>query len=198
MMLDESMPENHMAPIHPETGEVWGEKLWELVELATDWRYESDDDLRKEAEAEYKAAKEGVTFEERPLFRQSTFMLGAAYKDMTPREMYHCHPKTWEKVPDDAKAKFEVRVDAGYSFLGQKEAAFRPRRRVPNAAMLLLGMAGALVDPMMLDDMDEWAPGGERSDWEPCADCPIPSSCRRRESCVKANAKRSGGRNDES
>lgn len=114
MMLDESMPETCMAPIHPETGEVWGEKQWELLSLAMAYQYESDDDLRKEAEAKYKAAKEGVTFEERPLFKQSSFMLGAACKDVTPREMYHCHPKTWEKVPDDAKARFEARVDAGY------------------------------------------------------------------------------------
>lgn len=121
MMLDESMPETHMVPIHPETGEVWGEKQCELVELATAWRYESDDDLRKEAEAEYIAAKKGVTFAERPFFKQSSFILGAAYKDVTPREVYHCHPKTWEKVPDDAKDKFEVRVQSEYSFLGQND-----------------------------------------------------------------------------
>lgn len=138
MMLDESMPETHMAPIHPETGEVWGEKQWELVELATAWRYESDDDLRKKAEAEYIAAKEGVTFAERPLFKQSSFILGAACKDLPPpREMYHCHPKTWEKVPDEAKAKFEVRVDAGYSFLGPNvelscEAEQPPKRKETN------------------------------------------------------------------
>lgn len=122
-MLDESMPKTCMAPIHPETGEVWGEKLLELVELATAWRHESDDDLRKEAEAEYKAAKEGVTFEERPIFKQSSFILGAAYKGITRRPMYHCHPKTWEKVPDEAKAKFEVRVKSEYSFLGQNALA---------------------------------------------------------------------------
>ena len=113
MVLDAAMAETHMAPIHPETREVWGEKQWELVELATAWRYESDDDLRKEAEAEYKKAAEGIAFEERPLFKQSSFLLGAAYKDLPPpRKMYHCHPKTWEKLPKKTKAKFELYVNA--------------------------------------------------------------------------------------
>lgn len=119
MMLDESMPENHMAPINPETEEVSEAKLWEILELAEGWVHESDNDLKKEAQAKYEAATEGVKFDSRPLFRKSSFMLGAAYKDVTPREVYHCHPKTWEKVPDDAKAKFEVHVDGGYSFLEQ-------------------------------------------------------------------------------
>jgi len=118
MMLDESMPETYVAPINLD-GELWYEKQWELVELATAWRYESDDDLRAEAEAEYRAAMVGVAFEDRPYFKQSSFLLGAAYKDLPPpREMYHCHPKTWEKVPDDAKAKFEVLVHSEYSFIG--------------------------------------------------------------------------------
>ncbi len=130
MMLDESIPETYMAPIHPDTGEVWDEKRWELVELATAWRYESDDDLRKEAEADYMTAQEGITFEERPLFKQSSFLMGAAYKDLPPpREMYHCHPKTWETVPDEAKAKFEVRVHKEYSFLGQNDERVHPYQR---------------------------------------------------------------------
>lgn len=119
MMLDESMLETYMAAIHPETGEVWEEKQWELVELGTEWSYESDKDLRKEAGVKLQNARKGVVFEPRPYVAKSSFILGAAYKDVTPREVYHCHPKTWEKVPDDAKAKFEVRVDGGYSFLPQ-------------------------------------------------------------------------------
>jgi hypothetical protein len=125
MMLDESMPETYVAPINID-GELWYEKQWELVELATALRYEPDDDLRKEAEAEYKAAMVGVAFEDRPYFAQSSFALGAAFKDVTPREVYHCHPKTWEKVPDDAKAKFEVRVQSEYSFLGQNARDLAP------------------------------------------------------------------------
>jgi hypothetical protein len=120
MMLDESMPETHMAAIHPETGEVWEEKQWELVELGTEWSYESDKDLRKEAGVKLQNARRGVLFAPRPYVAKSSFILGAACKDLPPlREMYHCHPKTWEKVPDDAKAKFEVRVASEYSFLGQ-------------------------------------------------------------------------------
>lgn len=118
MMLDESMPETYMAPINPETGEVWGEKQRELVELATAWRYEFDEDLRKEAEAEYNAAVDGITFAERPLFKESFIIRGAAYKDLPPpRKMYHCHPKTWDIVPDEIKAKFEAKVHTSFQFL---------------------------------------------------------------------------------
>ena len=119
MMLDESMPELHSVPIHPETGEVSEEKMWEILEHAEAWVHESDEDLRKEAQAKYEESIEGVKFDLRPLFRKSSFILGAAYKDVTSREMYHCHPKTWEQVSDDVKAKFDVRVASEYSFLGQ-------------------------------------------------------------------------------
>jgi len=116
MYLDDSMDENYMAPVHPETGEIWHEKQWELVELATAWRYESDDDIRKEAKAAYDKARDGVKFESSPLFKESSFMVGAAFKDAVFPKVYHCHPNTWAKVPDERKAGFEVRKHEPYKF----------------------------------------------------------------------------------
>ncbi len=116
MWLDEKLPETHMAPIIPETGEVWEEKQWELVELATDWRYEPDEELRKQALEKYNAAKDGVTFAERPFFQQSTFALGSAFAGVNPPPTYHCNPRTWDRLPEEAKAKFDARVAKEYDW----------------------------------------------------------------------------------
>ena len=116
MWLDEKLPETQMAPIIPETGEVWEEKQWELVELATDWRYEPDYDLRKDALARYNAAKEGVTFAERPYFQGHILILGAAYAGVKTPEMVSCHPATWEKLPQAVKDKYDVRLQKDYDW----------------------------------------------------------------------------------
>lgn len=109
MWLDEDLPETYMAPIIPETGEVWEEKHWELVELITELRYESDDDLKNEVLARYKAAKEGVTFAQRPYFQGQTFILGAAFAGVKMPEMVSCHPTTWKNLPQSVKDKYDVR-----------------------------------------------------------------------------------------
>ncbi|MBE2181408.1 MAG: hypothetical protein IAE97_13150 [Chthoniobacterales bacterium] len=116
MWLDDKLPETHMAPVVPETGEVWEEKLWELAELATDWRYEADDELRKDALARYHAAKEGVTFAEKPYFRGHTLMLGAAFAGVKIPEMVSCHPATWERLPQSVKDKYDVRIHKDYDW----------------------------------------------------------------------------------
>ena len=119
MYLDPSLAETYQAPIDPKTGEVWAEKQWELIELGTDARYENDDELRKEALAKYWAARDGVTFEDRPYICQHTLMLGAAFKDVeTPELMLSCHPNTWAKFPEEAKAGFTVEEVREYRFTG--------------------------------------------------------------------------------
>lgn len=127
MLLDERLPENSMAPIHPKTGRVWLNKQWELVALATEWKYEDDDDLRQSAKEKYEKARVGVVFEERPHFEKSFVMIGCSLKDMAPLlEVYHCHPKTWEKASDEDKAKFEVRTRKDYSFPFQNDPMQAP------------------------------------------------------------------------
>ena len=109
MYLDDTLPITHMLPIDPVTGKVWEEKMWELIELATDARYESDEVLRNEALAKYHDAKEDVTFEPRPFFQKSTFILGAAHSGLTIPETFHCNPETWEALPQAEKDKYDVR-----------------------------------------------------------------------------------------
>jgi len=109
MQLDPSLPETYSAPIDPKTGEIWWEKQTELCDLATEARYEGNDEERKAAVARYLAARHGVQFEERPYICQHTLILGAAYKDVVvPSLLLSCHPNTWAKLSDETKAEFKV------------------------------------------------------------------------------------------
>jgi len=116
MELDDQLRETYIAPINSETGDIDNEKLWELISLATDARYESDDQQRQIAIDALELAKKDVVFEERPYFEQSTFMLGAAYKDVVIPPMIACHPNTWANMKDEDKAKFDCRKREEYRF----------------------------------------------------------------------------------
>lgn len=108
MMLDASLPLTFDHPVHPETGELWPEKHQELVILATEYRYESDDDIREKARGKYFAAREGISFKEVPYVAAHSFMLGAAYKGAEPPPTFSVHPTFWLQSEPAVRAKFQL------------------------------------------------------------------------------------------
>jgi hypothetical protein len=121
MRLDKSMPVTYLVPIHPESGEIWKEKQDEILELATELRYEIDEDLREKYRIDLDAAKAGVSFESHPLIMMSSYIFGKAFAGIVPRIQYHCHPDTWADIPDSDKSKFEMIIDEDYFFLSKKD-----------------------------------------------------------------------------
>lgn len=115
------MPVAYLVPICPESGEIWKEKQDEILELATELRYEVDDDLCKEYRDLLEAAKDGVKFEYRPLIMMSSYAFGKAFAGAVPLPQYHCHPDVWKNMLDDEKSNFDPKIDDDYSFLSKKK-----------------------------------------------------------------------------
>lgn len=122
MLLDPSTPKTYQAPIHPETGEEWGEKLQELTRLATLRIYGDDESVRADAAAKYDEAVQGVTFASRPRIEQCYFSLGSAVQVnqtcgqedflLQQQEALRCHPETWQSFTDAEREAFDVRASA--------------------------------------------------------------------------------------
>ena len=108
MILDSTIYETRPFAIHPETGEPWPERQEELMDLSL-LRYDSD--FREEAEPKYAALMAETKFRTEPNMVQYHFFFGAAFEGMTPPPMFGCHPNTWAKLPDSAKAAFDEVVD---------------------------------------------------------------------------------------
>ena len=119
MMLDDSIPRTRPCPIHPETGLLWEEKDDELRILALE-AIDHIEDNDKLYESEYGKATEGLKFAEVPVVMKTVVLCGSAVKGvLSEREMFSCHPETWEKFTAEQKAKYEVRQQPKYQFLSK-------------------------------------------------------------------------------
>lgn len=119
MMLDDSIPKTRPCPIHPETGLLWTEKDDELRSLALDLAFDLGDDDKLD-KSEYGKATEGLKFAEVSVMMKTVVLCGSSVKGvLSEREMFSCHPETWERFTAEQKAKYDVREQPKYQFLSK-------------------------------------------------------------------------------
>lgn len=108
MHIDSELRRTHTVPLNPATGEVWRERLEELVHWSVMRR---DSDYREEAEQQIKALSEGVAFREQPYVCEYHYAIGSgAAKNMPelPKHVLGCHPDTWAALPQDIRDGFDA------------------------------------------------------------------------------------------
>lgn len=139
MWLDSSLNKTHEAPIDPATGETNEEQFSELLGMSFRYSYCCEDDEEREAlKAEYKKAREGMTFAQKPHFMEHTFIFGAnsdarAYaKDAVASngpieqpQILSCHPETWAAMTEEFRAQYDVKTEAELQM--EMEACMKPK-----------------------------------------------------------------------
>jgi hypothetical protein len=103
---------------------LWTEKDDELRSLALDLSFDLGDDDKLD-KSEYGKATEGLKFAEVPVVMKTVLVYGSAVKGVaSSREMFSCHPETWEGFSEELKAQYEPREQPKYQFLSKPIESF--------------------------------------------------------------------------